>query len=90
VHVQRTEVSVRGENEGNALRVQRFTVTHAGNAPVADGIIQRDGDRLVLETVNRRFGLGNPPAEFWQLVGARVWVQGPLDTGPLVYGVIRQ
>jgi hypothetical protein len=85
-----TEVSVRGSDEGAALRVRNFMVTRVGAAPVVDGVIRRDGDRLVLEASGGRLVMGNPPTAFWQLIGARVWVQGPLDTGPNAYGVIRR
>jgi len=88
VHVQGTDVSVRGTDEPNALRVETFTVIRVGRDSALDGYIRRDGGRLVLETTNGAFELGNPPSGLRQLVGARVWVQGPLATGPNAYGVI--
>jgi hypothetical protein len=33
-------------------------------------------------------GLGNPPKTFDALIGARLWVGGPLDTGPNDYGIL--
>lgn len=88
VNVQGAEVSVRGSDEMNALRVQSFTVTRVGRDSVIDGIVRRDGDRLVIENSNGRHTLGNPPSALWQLVGGRVWIAGPLATGPNSFGVI--
>src|SRR5205085_5005220 len=88
--VQGAEVSVRGVDDTGGLRVRSFTVTRVGNSPAVDGIIRRDGDRLFLEQNGSRLALGNPPAPFKDLVGARVWVQGSLTTGPNQYGVIHK
>jgi hypothetical protein len=82
------EVVVRGRAEKQAFRVASFMAKRVDGAPVVDGLLMRDGDRLLLETANGRVPLGNPPAAFRAMVGARVWVGGPLDTGPNVYGVI--
>jgi hypothetical protein len=38
----------------------------------------------------RRVRLGNPPAALRDLVGARVWITGPTETGPNPYGVIQR
>lgn len=88
VHVQGAEVSVRSTDELNALRVRSFTVTRVGRDSVVDGIVRRDGDRLVIEDSHGRHALGNPPSALWQLVGGRVWIAGPLATGPNSYGII--
>ncbi len=83
-----TEVVVRGRVEGNLFRVVSFTVRRVDGAPVADGTLRREGGLFVLETAGGRSEIGNAPASFGSMIGARIWVGGPLDTGPNVYGVI--
>ncbi len=82
------EVVVRGRAEGGTFHVDSFTAERVDGAPVVDGVLIRDGERLVLVTSTGRILLGNPPGAFQRMVGARVWVGGPLDTGPNNYGVI--
>src|SRR5581483_11677046 len=82
------DLSVRGVEEGNDVRVRSFSVTSVGGVPVVDGIVRADGDHYWLDTPNGRVELGNPPQSLRGLVGARVWVQGPLDRGPNAYGVL--
>jgi hypothetical protein len=84
------EVVVRGTpgTKGD-YRVSSFVVRAANDAPATDGVVTRDGNALLLVTSEGgRVTLGNPPAELRDLVGARVWISGPLDTGPNTYGVI--
>lgn len=83
------EIMVRGRSEASTFRVASFAVERVDGAPVVDGVITRDGEHLVLATATRRILLGNPPVAFQGMIGARVWVGGPLDTGPNNYGVIR-
>lgn len=83
------EIMVRGRSEASTFRVASFSVERVAGAPVVDGVITRDGEHLVLATATRRIRLRNPPAAFQEMIGARVWVGGPLDTGPNTYGVIR-
>ena len=82
------EVLARGRADGATLSVIGFTVRRVDGESVVDGLIRRDGERLVLETATGRILLGNPPAVFRSMVGARVWIGGQLDTGPNVYGII--
>ncbi|MFI5312010.1 MAG: hypothetical protein ACHQQ3_12295 [Gemmatimonadales bacterium] len=82
------EVQVLGKAEGSGFRAASFMATRVEGAPVVDGVLRRDGDHLVLETARGRIALGNPPAAFRSMLGARVWVAGPLDAGPNSYGVI--
>lgn len=83
-----TSVLVRGRAREQAFYVVSFTVTSVDGAPVADGVLARDGGHLMLERTNGQLTLGNPPAALDSLVGARIWISGPLDTGPNSYGVI--
>ena len=83
-----TEVVVRGREEGNSFRVVSFTVRSVDGAPVADGMLLREGGLFVLQTVAGRNEIRNAPASFGSMIGARIWIGGPLATGPNVYGVI--
>ena len=82
------EVLVIGKRTPNVFQVERFAALNVAGSPVVDGFIRNDGGRLVLETTNGRIPLGNPPATLRGMIGARVWIAGPLDTGPNSYGVI--
>ena len=82
------EVVVFGQTVENAFHVASFAVRSVDGAPVADGTLQRASGRLVLRVPLGELALGNPPAALDSLVGARVWIGGPLATGPNVYGII--
>jgi hypothetical protein len=82
------DLSVRGATGARGLRVSGFTVLRAGDRPVVDGVLVQDGASVALQTSAGRWPLGNPPAALRQMIGARVWVAGPLDVGPNSYGVI--
>lgn len=82
------EVLVVGRKSGNRFRVNHFTALSVAGAPVVDGILRSYGDRVVLETARGVVPLGNPPTGLRALNGARVWIGGPLATGPNSYGVI--
>ena len=82
------EVSLVGLRTDRTFNVRSFRAVRVAGAPVVDGILRSDGDRIVLETSSGRLSLGNPPAQLRKLVGARVWIGGPLDTGPNTFGVI--
>ena len=82
------QIVAAGTRIGSALRVAHFTAKGVAGSPVVDGVIRAAGDRLVLETANGQLPLGNPPAPLRKMIGARVWIGGPLDKGPNSYGVI--
>lgn len=82
------QINVVGTRAGSALRVDHFTATRVAGAAVVDGVLRTAGDRLVIETATGQMPLGNPPAPLRRMIGARVWIGGPLDTGPNTYGVI--
>lgn len=83
-----TNIVVRGTQGPNAFTVATFEVRSVSGEAVADGVLLREDDRFVLQTQSGRLAIGNPPAAFGALIGARIWVAGPLDTGPNSYGVI--
>jgi len=82
------EVLVVGTRSGGQFRVDHFTALSVDGSPVVDGLLRDGGNGLKLETTNGIISLGNPPAALRNLIGARVWIGGPLDTGPNSYGVI--
>ena len=82
------EVLVIGKRTPDVFRVERFAALNVAGSPVVDGFLRNDGGRLVLETIQGRIPLGNPPSTLRGMIGARVWIAGPLDTGPNSYGVI--
>ena len=82
------EVVVVGERVPNLFRVKRFTAISVQGSPVVDGVLKSESGRLVLETSRGRIPLGNPPLALQSIVGARIWIGGPLDSGPNVYGLI--
>jgi len=82
------EVLVIGRRAPNHFQVERFTAVNVAGSPVADGFVRKDGGRLVLETTYGPIPLGNPPTALRGLIGARIWIGGPLDKGPNTYGVI--
>lgn len=82
------EVSMLGLRTDDAFHVRSFTAVKVAGAPVLDGIVRSEGNRFALETADRRIPIGNPPPQLKTLVGARIWIGGPLDTGPNSFGII--
>jgi hypothetical protein len=82
------EVLVVGKRTPSVFEVDHFRALSVAGAPVVDGVLRNNDGRLVLETTRGRLPLGNPPTAFRGMIGARVWMAGPLDTGPNSYGVI--
>lgn len=82
------EVVVYGADHGDRFAVTAFSVRAVGGAAVVDGVLVRDGSHFTLRTHGGTLALGNPPAAFDSLIGARLWIGGQLDSGPYVYGVI--
>jgi hypothetical protein len=82
------EVLVVGRQRSIGFEVDHFTALSVAGEPVADGVLKNVDGRLALETTQGRIPLGNPPAALRGMIGARVWVGGPLDKGPNSYGVI--
>jgi hypothetical protein len=82
------EVLVVGRKSGKHFHVEHFTALSVAGSPVVDGVVRNYGDRLVVETTRGPLPLGNPPSGLRALNGARVWIGGPLNSGPNTYGVI--
>ena len=82
------DVLVIGRRSPSSFRVEHFTALNVAGSPVVDGVLRSDGGRLALETTRGAILLGNPPSALRGMIGARIWIGGPLDTGPNTYGVI--
>jgi hypothetical protein len=82
------EVMVIGSRSPSFFRVERYTALNVGGSPVVDGVLRNAGGRLALETARGTILLGNPPNALRDMIGARIWIGGPLDKGPNTYGVI--
>lgn len=82
------EVLVVGKRAPNTFQVENVTALSVDGAQVVDGVLTDDGGRLSLENAKGRIPLGNPPTALRSMIGARVWIGGPLDRGPNSYGVI--
>jgi hypothetical protein len=82
------EVLVIGTRSPNFFRVEHFTALNVAGSPVVDGVLRNEGGRLALETTRGTILLGNPPTALRDMIGARIWIGGPLDRGPNNYGVI--
>ena len=82
------DVKVFGIRESNRFLVTSFRAMSVAGSPVVDGIVRDDNGHLSIETPDGRVALGNPPARLRNLVGARVWIGGPLATGPNQFGLI--
>jgi hypothetical protein len=88
VRVAGAEVDAYGTGDERVLHVVSFVVISVDQRPVADGILVMRDNALALRTVAGVTRLGNPPDALRNMVGARVWISGPLSSGPNSYGVI--
>lgn len=82
------EVLVVGRRGRDRFRVEQVTALSVAGSPVVDGLVRIYGDRVVVETTRGALPLGNPPTALRAMNGARVWIGGPLNTGPNTFGVI--
>ena len=73
---------------GGELTVQDFTVLSADGQPALDGVVEHEGNTVYIRTAVGRVRLGNPPADFRTLAGARVWLTGSSERGPNAFGII--
>lgn len=84
-----TEVWVSGTRTGRAFVVAEFRVRAVDGQPAMDGRLALDDTVLMLVTADgARHRVARPPAALRSLVGARVWVTGSLDRGPLTWGLL--
>jgi hypothetical protein len=72
------------------LDVQHFTVVAAHGSAAHDGILLlEDGAYMLRLRSGERVPVGALPPVLQQHVGARVFLAGPLDRSPAVYGIIQ-
>ena len=88
VRLSGVTVAARGAVSDRGMQVTSFTALNVAGAPVVDGVVRVNGTAVSLETANGNVKLGNPPDVLRRMAGARIWVSGPIDTGPNSYGVI--
>ena len=78
-------------DEHGQLTVGRFAVRTVDGLPAMDGTLIARGDRLFLVTRDgKQHAIANPPAALRDHLGARVWLTGPLDRGPITFGIIEE
>lgn len=71
------------------FEVRAFEVRAVDGIAAEDGILMNDVDGLLLLTADgRRLAVRDAPPALRALVGARVWISGPLDRAPEAWGVI--
>jgi len=88
VRLSGVTVEARGAVSDRGMQVTSFTALNVAGAPVVDGVVRVDGTAVSLETAKGSVRLGNPPDVLRRMAGARIWVSGPIETGPNSYGVI--
>ncbi|HET6763323.1 MAG TPA: hypothetical protein VFH27_06615, partial [Longimicrobiaceae bacterium] len=85
------EVAVWGvpHAAGSTFDVQRVEVRASGGVPALDGVLERRGGADVLVTHDgRAHAIPHLPDGLRGMVGARVWLAGPLDRPPDSFGII--
>lgn len=84
------DVWVAGTRKGREVEAAAYVVRTVDGQAVADGVLARDGERLVLVTPQGRRPIAKPLQALRGMIGARVWLVGPLDGTISSYGVLRE
>lgn len=82
------DVVARGTRSEGGFTVVSFEVVQVEGKPVIDGLLVENAGRLMLKARGEQLALGNPPVQLRSRIGARIWIGGPLDTGPNTWGLI--
>ena len=78
-------------DQSGRITVSRFVVRAVDGAPALDGTLIAHGQQLLLVTRDgKQHPIENPPPALRDHVGARIWVTGPLERGPITFGVIEE
>ena len=86
----RTSAIDTGPPAARSFTAQRLAVRAADGIPAQDGVLERDGARVVLRLVDgQRLALPAIPEALRAQTGARIWWAGPTDRAPSAYGVLR-
>lgn len=84
------EVWVSGDRAARSIAARSYAVRTVDGEPAVDGILERDGDGLVLVTRSGRRPIARPLQALRGMIGARVWLVGPLDGTITSYGILRE
>lgn len=84
------DVWISGTRTAEGIEAGRYVVRAVDGDAVVDGTVALEGDRLVLVTPQGRRPIARPPEALRGMVGARVWLVGPLDGTIASYGVLRE
>lgn len=84
------DVWISGTRTGEEISATRYVVRAVDGDAVADGTLALEGGRVVLVTPGARRPLARPPQALRGMIGARVWLVGPLDGTIASYGVLRE
>jgi len=84
------DVWVSGTRADRTITVTSFAVRMVDGIKAMDGELMAAGTQLMLMTPDgTHHTITNPPAALREQVGARVWVSGNLDQGPVAFGIIK-
>lgn len=84
------EVWVSGHRTPEGLHAMRYAVRSVDGEPAVDGVLAAEDGGLVLVTAGGRHRIVRPPQALRGMVGARVWLVGPIEGGITSYGVLRE
>lgn len=84
------EVRVSGKRSAHSLEATSYAVRTVDGEAAVDGVLAEDGGRLVLLTGAGRRPIARPLQALRGMIGARVWLVGPLDGTITSYGVLRE
>lgn len=84
------EVWVSGHRTPEGLHAMRYAVRSVDGEPAVDGVLASEDGGLVLVTAGGRRRIVRPPEALRGMVGARVWLVGPIEGGITSYGVLRE
>lgn len=84
------EVWVSGDRDARSIAARSYAVRTVDGEPAVDGTLARDGDGLVLVTATGRRPIARPLRALRGMIGARVWLVGPLDGTITSYGILRE
>ena len=84
------EVWVSGHRTAEGLHAMRYAVRSVDGEPAVDGVLASEDGGLVLVTTGGRRRIVRPPQALRGMIGARVWLVGPIEGGITSYGVLRE
>jgi hypothetical protein len=83
------EVMVRGTPVQGGFAVREIDVRASGGIPAMDGVLERRSSAYVLVTRDgRALPIARLPDDLRGMLGARIWIAGPLDQPPQSSGIL--